>query len=619
MSEFTGAISEVTFAPAENPAVTFVVAFNPTLNVSGGGGGGLTTEQVQDVVGAQLVTNGSHTGLTATYDDAGGGAIDLAVTITQYTDEMARDALAAALVAGSNVTITPNDGANTITIAASGGGDGAAVIITPTYVTGDSIPLTDAFWALAAAGSVVWLSDGDNAANFGPWVTDGSTTLARPDWFSDPLTVGVFVNFTYEFSWPGLTQTAATLGSYAYRIGDDVVALGFADDGRGVRVRLARVTGDGATTGQVPVWDGSAWVPDDVSGGGGGTVDVVSNVATSRILGRVTSGSGDSEELTASQVKTLLAIASTDVSGLGDAATKNVGTTTGTVAAGDDSRLSDARTPTAHTHDVVSNVAADRILGRTTAGSGDSEELTAAQVRTLLNVADGATAGIAASLIDAKGDLIVGSAADTAARLAVGANGYTPVATSGATVGVEWRRAWPTLPCGSADDWFGEIGNPAWSPSSSLVAGYIMAKPFYVGQDCDIDQIFVRSATANASATVRLGLYLPDGTGGYPGTLISGTAHSGTISTSSTGRKSASITASLKACMIWAVSQTGGAATGTTGPTPTMALPSRAADAGYNAGLYAVRSDAALPSDLTGTSWTRSGATVPHQVGVRIA
>lgn len=42
------------------------------------------------------------------------------------------------------------------------------------------------------------------------------------------------------------------------------------------------------------------------------------------------------------------------------------------------------------TVDVVSNVAADTILGRVTAGSGDSEELTATQVRTLLNVEDGA-------------------------------------------------------------------------------------------------------------------------------------------------------------------------------------------------------------------------------------
>ena len=44
------------------------------------------------------------------------------------------------------------------------------------------------------------------------------------------------------------------------------------------------------------------------------------------------------------------------------------------------------------TVDVVSNVATARIIGRTTAGSGDSEELTAAATRTLLNVEDGATA-----------------------------------------------------------------------------------------------------------------------------------------------------------------------------------------------------------------------------------
>ena len=42
--------------------------------------------------------------------------------------------------------------------------------------------------------------------------------------------------------------------------------------------------------------------------------------------------------------------------------------------------------------DVLSNVATDSIIGRTTAGSGDSEELTASATRTLLNVADGATA-----------------------------------------------------------------------------------------------------------------------------------------------------------------------------------------------------------------------------------
>jgi len=43
---------------------------------------------------------------------------------TAYTDEAARDAIGTALVAGSGITITVNDGADTITVAVTGGGAG---------------------------------------------------------------------------------------------------------------------------------------------------------------------------------------------------------------------------------------------------------------------------------------------------------------------------------------------------------------------------------------------------------------------------------------------------------------------------------------------------------------
>lgn len=42
-------------------------------------GATVSTEAVQDIVGGQFVTNGSHTGITASYDDAGDGAIDLSL------------------------------------------------------------------------------------------------------------------------------------------------------------------------------------------------------------------------------------------------------------------------------------------------------------------------------------------------------------------------------------------------------------------------------------------------------------------------------------------------------------------------------------------------------------
>ena len=50
----------------------------------------------------------------------------------------------------------------------------------------------------------------------------------------------------------------------------------------------------------------------------------------------------------------------------------------------------------------------------------------------------GGGGGIAPSIIDAKGDLIAGTADDTPGRLAVGANGYKLRADSSATTGLMW-------------------------------------------------------------------------------------------------------------------------------------------------------------------------------------
>lgn len=61
--------------------------------------------------------------------------------------------------------------------------------------------------------------------------------------------------------------------------------------------------------------------------------------------------------------------------------------------------------------------------------------------------APGAGSGIAETLLDAKGDLIVASAADVAARLAVGSNGQVLTADSGEATGTKWATpAAETLP-----------------------------------------------------------------------------------------------------------------------------------------------------------------------------
>jgi len=108
----------------------------------------------------------------------------------------------------------------------------------------------------------------------------------------------------------------------------------------------------GATSGQVLEWNGSAWAPATLSGGGGGTVTSVT--AGDGLLGGTITASG-----------------TIDV---------NFGTAGNTVCQGNDSRLSDSRSPTAHTHD-----ATDSYVGEiaTPTARTYTIDLTAATARTI--------------------------------------------------------------------------------------------------------------------------------------------------------------------------------------------------------------------------------------------
>jgi hypothetical protein len=74
-------------------------------------------------------------------------------------------------------------------------------------------------------------------------------------------------------------------------------------------------------------------------------------------------------------------------------------------------------------------------LSTSTSSTSTSLAATASAVKSAYDLAD---AAVAKSIVDAKGDLIAATAADTVARLAVGANGSVLIADSAESTGLKW-------------------------------------------------------------------------------------------------------------------------------------------------------------------------------------
>lgn len=127
---------------------------------------------------------------------------------------------------------------------------------------------------------------------------------------------------------------------------------------------------------------------------------------------------------TPAQVKTDLALTATDV-GLGNV------TNTAQIPVG----TFDAK------GDLVVASAADTVARLPAGTNGQVLKANSATATGLEWAAESGGSGIAFTIIDAKGDLIAGTAADTAARLAVGTNGQVLKADSTAAAGLVWADA----------------------------------------------------------------------------------------------------------------------------------------------------------------------------------
>lgn len=261
--------------------------------------------------------------------------------------------------------------------------------------------------------------------------------------------------------------------------------------------------------------------------------------------------------------------------GLGTAAVVDTGTGATNAILGNDSRLSDTRTPTAGSvvdNSVASNAAialsklasisTARLLGRTTAGSGAIEELTQAGVFAFLGTGtpsgttflrgDGSWSTPAGgsvatdTIFDAKGDLAVGTGADTASKLTVGANGLIPAARSGETTGIGWVDA---VPCGrvkgGGTTFYSLPGVVIVAANSSLLHtdARIYYHPIQVrqGQSLTFDQVACEVSGAGAGSAIRLGLYTAD-EDWQPSALV---ADFGTVDSTGTGVKTVSSTNTL--------------------------------------------------------------------------
>lgn len=123
-----------------------------------------TTEKIQDVLNATLVAGAN---VTLTYDDVANTLTIAAAGGTSYTDEQVRDVVAAFLTQGTNITLTHNDAGDTLTIDAA---------------TGSSADGSDGIQGSSGVLRFIYANgaSGTTTANGGAWTNNGSVGAANP-------------------------------------------------------------------------------------------------------------------------------------------------------------------------------------------------------------------------------------------------------------------------------------------------------------------------------------------------------------------------------------------------------------------------------------------------------
>ena len=237
-----------------------------------------------------------------------------------------------------------------------------------------------------------------------------------------------------------------------------------------------------------------------------------------------------------------------------------------------------------------------------TAAAGVSDEASRADhVHDMPTAAD--VGAVAASIIDAKGDLIVGTAADTAARLPVGVNGRVLTAVLSVSGGVKWAA--PSTPAYIGGAYHLLTGLPSdLAGSTAMVPGAntLVAQLVHIHEPIAVSGRWLYVQTAAPSAVFRPAIYAASTSTGMPTgePLVTSPA----VDASSTGYKLDTFTASavIPAGFYWEITASSSNTAGFRGGHNLTGQPQ--VDMGHaSGGTYSVRSFIA--------SWAYSGAAMP--------
>jgi hypothetical protein len=239
------------------------------------------------------------------------------------------------------------------------------------------------------------------------------------------------------------------------------------------------------------------------------------------------------------------------------------------------------------------------------------------------------------SLIDAKGDLLVGSAADTLTRLAVGADGTVLEADSTAPGGVKWAAPSGGGGGGTVVDLYPRRPGSLYTTTCSLdtinadapVFGtsgqMVWLTPFAVTHEQDIDRLAQNiAATGGAGSLVWMGVYPHDSAWG----TVNRVAHA-SVTGDESGDKWGTVAATLTPGMYWlAIGTTDTAGTlrvqrasGRNNETTPFGTPSPGVDSHYGMRFDGVSLASGLPATLNLSAYAATARSDVPLVWVRVA